>query len=86
MNAAQQIAELNDAAEYVCNARELCGNEAQALRDWQADNRTLTKDERRIVSEKVSQRWGQYQKDAGVTAPISMEERAQINRMFERAA
>lgn len=86
MNAAQQTEQLNDAAEYVCNAREFCGNETQALLDWQADNRALTKDERRIVSAMVSQRWGQYQKAAGVTAPIPIEERAQITRMFERAA
>jgi hypothetical protein len=77
------IAELADAVTTICNCRELCGDEAEALRDWQADNRVLSKTEREIVLRNVGRQWAQYQRDAGVRKPISHAERAAINRALE---
>jgi len=77
--------ELQDAACAIVNSRELCGNEREALRDWEDDNRRLSATERGEVWSEAETIWSGYQREAGVAAPISREERASITRMMERA-
>jgi hypothetical protein len=77
------VAELADAVRTIIACRDLCGNEAEALRDWEADNRKLTEPERAIVRKNVEREWRGWQKAAGVTKPISAGERASINRALE---
>ena len=64
---AKSAPDLDDAAQWIVNCRELCGNEAQALRDWQADNGVaLTPGQRHAVTCKVQNIWNQARKAAGV--------------------
>jgi hypothetical protein len=76
---------INDCAEALVACREFCGNELQAMRDWEADNGRLSVVARAIVIQRADKIWAGYQKEAGVTAPISSDERASIDRMFARA-
>lgn len=76
---------LYDAASAIVACRDLCGNEREALRDWEGDNRKLTRLERNGVYLLADRMWRESQIKAGVTAPVSKEERAAITRMMERA-
>ena len=76
---------INECAEALVACREFCGNERQALRDWEADNGQLSVVARAIAVQRADAIWAGYQRDAGVTAPISADERASIERMFARA-
>lgn len=48
---------LQDAAQAVLNARDFCGNEAQALRDWESENWKLTEYEKFKVFQIVQEEW-----------------------------
>lgn len=72
-------------AQAVVNARELCGDERQALLDAQAEYGTLDGVERQVVRRMADGIWSRYQEKAGVTAPISPEERRQITRTLGAA-
>jgi len=64
--AIESTKELIDAAQAIVNCRDMCGNEAQALKDWQADNRKLTPDETVLVLERANRLWRMSQIAAGV--------------------
>lgn len=80
---AAYVAELADAVRTIIACRDLCGNEAEALRDWEADNRKLSEPERATVRKNVAREWRRFQHAAGVTKPIGPGERAAINRALE---
>lgn len=67
---------LTDAVETILNTRAFCGNEAEALREWQAENGKLTVAERAEVWAAVETAWRKSQLEAGVQFPLSTEERA----------
>jgi hypothetical protein len=50
-------AELEDAASVIVTTRDFCGNEVEALRDWEADHRVLSDQERFTVVERANQIW-----------------------------
>jgi len=77
--------DLKDAAFAIIGSREFCGDETQSLRDWQADNRILSAEERHTVCAMANQIWARYQRQAGVTAPIDHLERAQITRILNKS-
>lgn len=79
---AAYIAQLADATRAIISCRDFCGDEAQTLKDWEAENRRLTDTERRIVRANADKEWGKWQKAAGVTKPIGISERAKINRIL----
>jgi hypothetical protein len=68
--------EIIEAAEVITNTRQFCGNEAEALREWQTENRKLTATERAAVWQLVDRNWRKDQIAAGVIVPLSNEERA----------
>lgn len=76
---------IQDAAYAIVSAREFCGNEREALRDWQGDNGPLTSAERAAARSEAERIWAGYQLEAGVTLPISPDERREIARILERA-
>lgn len=80
---AAYVAELADAAQAIVTARDFCGDETQALRDWEADNGRLTEPERQIVRDHAERIWRASQRAAGVTKPITTGERASIERALE---
>lgn len=58
---------LEDLIETLLNTRDLCGNEAQAMRDWEADNDIkLQPAEQEIARSAVNSRWNYWRKAAGV--------------------
>lgn len=67
---------INDAAQVIINTRDFCGNEADALREWQFENRKLTAAERKQVWELVERKWRGFQIEAGVLTQLSNEERS----------
>ena len=68
--------EIIEAAQVILNTRDFCGNEVEALREWQAENRKLTAGERVQVWQTVERKWRENQIEAGVIVPLSNEERA----------
>ena len=60
--------ELNDAVQTVLNTRDLCGNEREALLDWQNENRRLTPEERTSVWAAVRWHWDNAREQARVAA------------------
>jgi len=81
----EYVYDIQSAALAVVNCRELCGNEKQALKDWMADNRNLNTEEKALVLKHVERIWALYQRQAGVTDPISPEERANITKTMNNA-
>jgi len=77
--------QLYDAAQSIVSCRDMCGDERRALRDWEDDNRRLTRIERngvRLIADRI---WHDSQIQAGVIVPVSPEERRAITRIMERA-
>lgn len=86
MKTEQHVAEL---AYAIVRCQELCGNESRAIREYITDEGLKNHPERdRIRRDSVARAesiWHGYQIEAGVTAPISREERANIIKIMERA-
>jgi hypothetical protein len=53
------VSELSDAVDALLTTRDFCGNEAEALRAWQRENRKLTEDERFAVREELASKWSE---------------------------
>lgn len=72
------------AAQEILNTRDCCGDEREALRDYEASNGRFTADERDRVYDAVENAWRQSQRDAGVTKPISAGERLSITNALDQ--
>ena len=81
----RQRSKLQDAVQAIIETRDLCGNEREALQDWQHENGRLTTHEKRQVWDAVEQEWSLWQARAGVQFPISNQERRHIFRSLESA-
>tara|TARA_Y100000114_G_C11731022_1_gene313585 strand:- start:843 stop:1214 length:372 start_codon:yes stop_codon:yes gene_type:complete len=81
----KQRSKLQDAVQAIIEARDLCGNEREALQDWQHENGRLTTHEKRQVWDAVEREWSVCQTEAGVIFPISKHERRKIFRSLESA-
>ena len=78
---------IEEAAEAIINAREFCSHERTAAHNAMAD--LGIKPLRRLVASalvEADRQWSECQRAAGVTAPISPEERATITRTLENAS
>jgi hypothetical protein len=81
---------IQDLAQTILTTRDLCGDERTAIRDYLADhgftpgspNAVIIADKARI---EANRQWQWAQREAGVTSPISPEERATITRTLDRA-
>ena len=58
--------DLEDCIETLLNTRDFCGNEREALRDWQAEYGELTPQETCTVLTAVEMEWNRCRKAAGV--------------------
>lgn len=76
-------AKIQDAASTVIQARDFCGNERSALRQWEADYGKLTPGERLEVAAEVERQWNDSRSAAGVVSPVSADERRAIIRTME---
>jgi len=75
--------ELNDIIALLLDTRDMCGSEREALRDWQADNRKLSTEERGAVWNRYHDHLEIVQLMAGVVAPLSESERQSAYRDIE---
>ena len=76
---------INDAVQTIIETRDFCGNEREALRDWQHENGRLTAHQKQQVWDAVEREWSICQIQAGVQFPISNQERPHILRSLENA-
>jgi hypothetical protein len=58
------VSELSDAIDALLTTRDFCGDEADALREWQRDNRKLTEIERIAVREELASKWAECRAEA----------------------
>jgi hypothetical protein len=79
---------IQDLAQTILTTRDLCGDERQAVLDYLADHgfargypsAAIVAEQARAQADRI---WRQSQREAGVTDPISPEERAAITRTLE---
>jgi hypothetical protein len=77
---------IQNAAAAIVSSRDFCGNENQAAMESFADDGfAATQENMRAAFSIANNEWARCQKAAGVTAPIDSYERAEIERIFERA-
>ena len=57
---------LQSAVEWILTCRDFCGNEGEALREWECDNYELNPAERFFVFQSVEAQWNAWRKAAGV--------------------
>ncbi len=78
--------DINNAVQTIIQTRDFCGDEREALRDWQSENGIrLTAHQKQQVWEDVEKEWSLCQIQAGVKRPISNQERLHISRVLENA-
>jgi hypothetical protein len=58
------VSELSDAVDALLTTRDFCGDEAEALREWQRENRKLSELERIAVREELASKWAEYRAEA----------------------
>jgi hypothetical protein len=58
--------ELIDAMKTLLQCRDFCGNEREALSEWESENRRLTAEERAEVRNALNAEWRNWQSKAGV--------------------
>lgn len=66
---------LDDAVQTILNTRDFCGDEQEALKDWIAENRPLSTQERMDVWRMVETVWRKSQIQSGAKI-ISPQQRA----------
>lgn len=72
------------ASDQIINARDFCGDEREAA--IEAIRNYGLRPTRRLVSmafADANREWSRWQRQAGVTKPISQSERARIERVME---
>jgi len=60
----EMTSELLGAVDAIFAARDFCGNEAAALREWEWENRKLTDDERFAVRQELARQWQDWREEA----------------------
>jgi hypothetical protein len=56
--------ELLGAVDALFTARDFCGDEAAALREWEWENRKLTEGERFAVRQELARQWADFREEA----------------------
>lgn len=60
----EMTSELLGAVDALFAARDFCGNEAAALREWEWENRKLTDEERFAVRQELARQWQDWREEA----------------------
>ena len=74
-----------EAIETIIQTRDFCGNEAEALRDWEAENGALSEHQRAQVWQGVKEEWKLWQLKANVQHALTDAERLQAFHDIENA-
>ena len=74
-----------EAIETIMQTRDFCGNEAEALRDWEAENGTLSEHQRAQVWQGVKEEWKLWQLKAKVQHALTDAERLKAFSDIENA-
>ena len=74
---------MSSAVIAIVTTRDMCGDETAALRDTESDYGRFTEGQREAIHREVEAMWRSNQVAAGVTKPISADERARIGRTLE---
>lgn len=75
--------EIADAVAHLITCRDFCGDEVEALRDFEAEyGCEFSVREHLEILERVEAKWRLSQYVAGVSKPISVAERRIINRVL----
>ena len=76
---------IEEAIETIIQTRDFCGNESEALRDWEAENGTLSEHQRAQVWQGVKEEWTIWQLKANVQHALTDDERLQAFQDIENA-
>ena len=75
----------SEAIETIIQTRDFCGNEAEALRDWEAENGALSEHQRAQVWQGVKEEWKLWQLKANVQHALTDAERLKAFRDIENS-
>jgi len=75
--------EIIQAIETILQTRDFCGNESEALSDWELENGTLSEHQRAQVWQGVKEEWRLSQLRANVRRALTDTERLQACRDIE---
>jgi len=75
----------SEAIETIIQTRDFCGNEAEALRDWEAENGSLSEHQRAQVWQGVKEEWTIWQLKAKVQHALTDAERLKAFSDIENA-
>ena len=67
---------MKDAIQTILNTRDFCGNEKEALAEWEAENGELSGFQRSIVWQTANEEWSISQIESGVKFPLNQSDRA----------
>ena len=68
---------MNELIETILNTRDFCGNESEAISDWESENGKLSAHQMASVLLEVSQEWKLSQLSANVKHALTDSERLQ---------
>jgi len=74
-----------EAIETITNTRDFCGNESEALKDWESENGTLSEHQKAQVWQGVEDEWKLAQLKAKVKHALTDSERLKAFRDIESA-
>jgi len=80
-----QTINTSEAIQTMIQTRDFCGNEAEALRDWEAENGTLSEHQRAQVWQGVKEEWKLWQLKANVQNALTDAERLKAFSDIENA-
>jgi hypothetical protein len=68
---------MNELIEIILNTRDFCGNESEAISDWESENGKLSDHQLASVLLEVNQEWKLSQLSANVKHALTDSERLQ---------
>jgi hypothetical protein len=76
---------MNELIEIILNTRDFCGNEKEAISDWESENGKLSAHQMASVLLEVSQEWKLSQLSANVKQALTDAERIKAFADIESA-
>ena len=83
INDTMKIIDTSDAIQTIIQTRDFCGNESEALRDWEAENGSLSEHQKAQVWQGVKEEWKLCQLKANVQNALTDAQRLQAFRDIE---